>query len=54
MPAEDEESEDYRTSIVIPKTLQKAVAHYSIDQEVTFSDVVIDALKEYLTKHERK
>ena len=54
MPAEDEESEDYRTSIVIPKTLQKAVAHYSIDHEVTFSDIVIDALKEYLVKHERK
>ena len=54
MPVEDEESEDYRTSIVIPKTLQKAVAHYSIDHEVTFTDVVIDALKEYLAKHERK
>jgi hypothetical protein len=54
MPAEEDESEDYRTSIVIPKTLQKAVAHYSIDHEVTFTEVVIDALKEYLAKHERK
>ena len=54
MPAEDDESEDYRTTIVIPKTLQKAAAHYSIDHEVTFSDIVIDALKEYLAKHDRK
>ncbi len=54
MPAEEEESEDYRTSIVIPKSLQKAAAHYSIDHEVTFTEVVIDALKEYLAKHERK
>ena len=54
MPAEEEESEDYRTSIVIPKTLQKSVAHYSIDHEVTFTEVVIDALKEYLAKHDRK
>ena len=54
MPAEEQESEEYRTSITIPKTLQKAVAHYSIDHEVTFTDVVVDALKEYLAKHDRK
>lgn len=53
MPADEDESEDYRTSVVIPKTLQKAVAHYSIDHEVTFTEVVIDALKEYLAKHDK-
>lgn len=54
MPNDEEDSEDYRTTITIPKSLQKAVAHYSIDHEVTFTDVVVDALKEYLAKHERK
>lgn len=53
MPTDDEDSEDYRTSIVIPKTLQKAVAHYCIDHEMTFTDAVIAALNEYLAKHER-
>ena len=53
MPTDDEESEDYRTSVVIPKSLQKAVAHYCIDHELTFTDAVIAALTEYLAKHER-
>ncbi len=53
MAAESEESEEYRTSVVIPKSLQKTVAHYCIDHELTFTDVVIEALKEYLAKHNR-
>jgi hypothetical protein len=53
MAAEDEEGEDYRTSIVIPKSLQKTVAHYCIDHELTFTDAVIEALREYLAKHNR-
>lgn len=53
MAAESEEGEDYRTSVVIPKSLQKAVAHYCIDHELTFTDVVTDALKEYLAKYNR-
>lgn len=53
MAAESEEGEDYRTSVVIPKSLQKAVAHYCIDHELTFTDVVTDALKEYLARHNR-
>ena len=53
MATESEEGEDYRTSVVIPKSLQKAVAHYCIDHELTFTDAVIDALTEYLAKHNR-
>jgi hypothetical protein len=53
MAAEDDESEDYRTSVVIPKSLQKTVAHYCIDHEMTFTDAVIEALREYITKHNR-
>ena len=53
MAAEDEESENYRASIVIPKSLQKTVAHYCIDHELTFTDAVIEALREYLAKHNR-
>ena len=53
MAADSEEGEDYRTSVVIPKSLQKAVAHYCIDHELTFTDAVIDALTEYLAKHNR-
>jgi hypothetical protein len=53
MAAEDEEGEDYRTSIVIPKSLQKTVAHYCIDHELTFTEAVIDALREYMAKHSR-
>jgi hypothetical protein len=53
MVAEDEEGEDYRTSIVIPKSLQKTVAHYCIDHEMTFTDAVIEALREYIAKHNR-
>jgi hypothetical protein len=53
MAAESDEGEDYRTSVVIPKSLQKAVAHYCIDHELTFTGVVTDALKEYLAKHNR-
>ena len=53
MASNDDEGEDYRTSVVIPKSLQKAVAHYCIDHELTFTDAVIEALKEYLVKHER-
>jgi hypothetical protein len=53
MAAEDDEGEDYRTSIVIPKSLQKTVAHYCIDHELTFTDAVIEALREYLAKHNR-
>lgn len=53
MAAEDEEDEDYRTSIVIPTSLQKTVAHYCIDHELTFTDAVIEALKECLAKHNR-
>jgi hypothetical protein len=53
MAAESEEGEDYRTSIVIPKSLQKAVAHYCIDHELTFTDAVIEALREYLDEHNR-
>jgi hypothetical protein len=53
MAAEDEESEDYRTSILIPKSLQKTVAHYCIDHELTFTDAVIEALREYMAKHNR-
>jgi hypothetical protein len=53
MATESEEDEDYRTSIVIPKSLQKTVAHYCIDHELTFTDVVIDSLKEYIVKHNR-
>jgi hypothetical protein len=49
----DEEGEDYRTSVVMPKSLQKAVAHYCIDHELTFTDAVIEALTEYLAKHNR-
>jgi hypothetical protein len=53
MAAEDEDGEDYRTSIVIPKSLQKTVAHYCIDHELTFTEAVIDALREYMAKHSR-
>ena len=53
MAAEDEEGEDYRTSIVIPKSLQKTVAHYCIDHELTFTEAVIEALTEYIAKHTR-
>ena len=53
MGTEAEESEDYRTSIVIPKSLQKSVAHYCIDHELTFTDAVTQALREYLAKHDR-
>ncbi len=53
MATESEEGEDYRTSVVIPKSLQKAVAHYCIDHEQTFTDAVIEALTEYLAKHNR-
>jgi hypothetical protein len=51
--AESEENEDYHSSVVIPKSLQKAVAHYCIDHELTFTDVVTEALREYLAKHNR-
>lgn len=53
MAEDDEEGEDYRTSIVIPKSLQKTVAHYCIDHEMTFTDAVIEALREYVAKHSR-
>lgn len=53
MAGDDEEGEDYRTSIVIPKSLQKTVAHYCIDHEMTFTDAVIEALREYVAKHSR-
>jgi hypothetical protein len=53
MAAENEDDEDYRTSIVIPKSLQKTVAHYCIDHELTFTQVVIDSLREYIDKHTR-
>ncbi len=53
MATDEDDSEDYRTSIVIPKSLQKAVAHYCIDHELTFTDVVTDALREYMTKHNK-
>jgi hypothetical protein len=53
MATEDEEGEDYRTSIVIPKSLQKTVAHYCIDHELTFTEAVIDALREYIARHSR-
>ncbi len=53
MATESEEGEEYRTSVVIPKSLQKAVAHYCIDHELTFTDVVIEALTEYLAKYNR-
>ena len=53
MAADDEEGEDYRTSIVIPKSLQKTVAHYCIDHEMTFTDAVTEALREYIAKHNR-
>ncbi len=51
MATEGDEGEDYRTSIVIPKSLQKNVAHYCIDHELTFTGFVTEALKEYLEKH---
>jgi hypothetical protein len=51
--ATNEDDEDYRTSIVIPKSLQKTVAHYCIDHELTFTDVVTDALREYMAKHNK-
>jgi hypothetical protein len=54
MAAESEDDEDYRTSIVIPKSLQKTVAHYCIDHEQTFTEVVIESLKEYIVKHTRE
>jgi hypothetical protein len=53
MAIENEEDEEYRTSVVIPKSLQKAVAHYCIDHELTFTDVVTEALRQYLAKHDR-
>ena len=53
MATESEEGEDYRTSVVIPKSLQKTVAHYCIDHELTFTEAVIEALREYLAKHNR-
>jgi hypothetical protein len=53
MATEEDDSEDYRTSIVIPKSLQKTVAHYCIDHEVTFTEVVEDALREYMAKHNK-
>ncbi len=53
MAEESEEGEDYRTTVVIPKSLQKTVAHYCIDHELTFTDVFIEALREYLAKHNR-
>lgn len=53
LATENDDDEDYRTSVVIPKSLQKAVAHYCIDHELTFTDAVIDALREYLAKHDR-
>ena len=46
-----DEGEEYRTSVVIPKSLQKAVAHYCIDHDLTFTDAVIEALREYLAEH---
>ncbi len=49
----DEEGEEYRSTVVIPKSLQKAVAHYCIDHELTFTDAVTQALREYLAKHDR-
>ena len=51
MATESDEGEEYRSSVVIPKSLQKAVAHYCIDHELTFTNVVIEALKEYLANH---
>ena len=51
MATEGEEGEEYRSSVVIPKSLQKAVAHYCIDHELTFTDVVTEALREYLANH---
>ena len=53
MATEGDEGEDYRTSVLIPKSLQKAVAHYCIDHELTFTDVVEEALRQYLAKHDR-
>ena len=53
MATESDEGEEYRTSVVIPKSLQKAVAHYCIDHELTFTDAVTEALREYLAKHNR-
>jgi hypothetical protein len=53
MASDEDEGEDYRTSIVIPKSLQKTVAHYCIDHEVTFTDVVTDSLREYMAKHNK-
>ncbi len=53
MATDSDESEDYRTSIVIPKSLQKMVAHYCIDHELTFTNAVIEALQEYLSKHNK-
>ena len=53
MSAEVDEEDDYRTSVVIPKSLQKAVAHYCIDHEITFTDAVEWALREYLANHDR-
>jgi hypothetical protein len=52
MAPDNEEDEEYRTSVVIPKSLQKAVAHYCIDHELTFTDVVTEALRQYLAKHD--
>jgi hypothetical protein len=52
--AAESDDEDYRTSIVIPKSLQKTVAHYCIDHELTFTEVVIESLKEYIAKHTRE
>jgi hypothetical protein len=54
MATEEDDSEDYRTSIVIPKSLQKTVAHYCIDHEVTFTEVVEDSLREYIAKHNKQ
>ena len=53
MASEEEEGEDYRTSIVIPKSLQKPVAHNCIDHELTFTAAVIEAVAEYISKHPR-
>jgi len=50
MATDNDEGEDYRTSVVISKSLQKTIAHFCIDHELTFTDVVTDALKEYLVK----
>jgi len=43
-----------KTTLRMPKSLLREVKQYALDHEVTNTDVIIEALKEYLSKHKAK